>query len=122
MIDISEIINDPDFMQDVVVTRSAGYFAIGGWVEDTAATLTYKGVVLPTTSRDIQQVPEADRVTESMTFYTHEKLYVTHGGDTASDGTSDKIEYLGSSYKLVKVIDYTAFGYNKAIGVRVAGD
>jgi len=120
LINISSMIVNPLFAQDVVVTRSAGHFAIGGWVEDTPSSYTYRGVILPTTSRDIEQVPEGDRVTESMTFYTRERLYVTRGGD--DEGISDIITYLGSDYKLIKVIDYTAFGYNKAIGVRLAGD
>lgn len=104
------------------VIRSTGEFVIGGngWNEGTPKEFEVDGLATPTSSKDINQLPEGDRITESYTFYTDMPLNVTHADGEA--GTSDKISYNGSTYKLVQIRSFLSFGYNKAVGVRLAGD
>ncbi len=104
------------------IYRSSGQFALGGWQEGTPVQITVTdGCVLPISSKDIQQLPEADRITESMAFYAKQILYVTRN-DASNPGTSDQIVYQGVRYRIARVMNYMAFGYCKAIGVRMSGD
>jgi hypothetical protein len=116
-IDVSEVINDPDFCQSFTVTRTTGHFDLGGWVAYTPETLSMEGVVSPTNPDEIQQLPEADRITGSNTFYSTVPIYQTRDG-----AVSDKIAYNGQTYRIAAVFDYSAYGYYKAIGVRMSGE
>lgn len=118
MMNIGRVLDNPKFRQSFTVYRKSGQFGAGGY-QETETSLPMSGVVTPTTSRDIQQVPEGDRVTESMTFYTKDSLYITHTDGTA--GTSDQAVYRGARYKIVQVKNYLDYGYNKAIGMRMSG-
>ena len=120
MIDVSEVINDPDFQQTWKVYRSAGGQWIDGvWTEGAPEILDMSGVVTPTTSKDMLMVPEGDRITESKTFHSTEKIYTTRSdGET---GTSDRFEYKGEIFRVAQVTDHLDYGYNKAIALRIAG-
>lgn len=118
MIDVSDIINDPDFATRLTVTRSQGVFARGGW-QSTSTTLTVMGVANTSSGNDLEQLEEGDRVTGNMTFYSTQPLYATRAG--ASAGLSDLITYKGDTYRLAKVWDRSANGFFKAVGVRTSG-
>ena len=120
MIDLSEIVNDPDLLQDFTVERQSGQFGAGGWVAATPVQIPLSGVVIPTSTKDINLLPEGDRVNESMTFYCPAVLYVTR--NDATPGTSDQISYGGSKYRLASVRSMGFYGYYKAIGIRMSGD
>ena len=119
MLDVSEILYDPDLSQAFTVMRSSGSFQIGGWVENTPTTINMNGVITVATERDSQQVPEGDRTTGAMLFYTDQQLFITH--NDASLGTSDVIAWQGVNYRLVKVWPQVDYGYWKAYGVRLPG-
>jgi len=118
MIAVSRVISNPSFRQPFTVYRRSGNFVAGGY-QETEVTVSMSGIASPTKSKDIDQLPEGDRITESMTFYTIDPLYVTHSDGT--QGTSDQVLYRGERYKLVQVKNYLDYGYNKAIGVRLSG-
>lgn len=118
MIDVSDILLDPDFAQPFTVTRSQGVFARGGWQSSTTS-LTLRGVANTASGNDLQQLPEGDRVTGSMAFYTTAPIYATRAG--ASAGLSDLITYNGDVYRLAKVWNRNQNGFYKAIGVRTSG-
>ena len=120
MMNLGRVLSNPAFKRDFTVLRSIGDFAVGGWQENTPKQIDMTGVVLPTTAKDILQVPEGDRVTESLTFYSILPLYVTH--NDSRPGTSDRIMIDGGKYRLFAAKDYHAFGYYKVIGMRMSGD
>jgi hypothetical protein len=119
MINVSDILHDPDFQTTFVVTRSAGVFALGGW-QSTAHVITMTGVANTSSGNDLQQVDAGDRVTGTMTFYSTRPLYETRAG--APQGLSDTITWQGDVYRLAKVWDRSANGYWKAVGVRTSGE
>ena len=118
MINVSDIVADPDFATPLTVTRSKGVFALGGW-SNTVTTLTLTGAANTASGDDLRQVPEGDRVAGAMTFYVTAPVYVTRSGSAA--GLSDQITYGGTTFRLVKVSNRAANGFWKAIGVRMAG-
>ena len=122
MINPSRVLLNPRFRQTWHVYRSEGHFGPGGWIEDIPSPPYFdmSGVAWPSTAKEIEQVPEADRVTGMHTFCSKETLYVTRANDTG-DGISDKIEWKGELYKLIQILDFSDYGFNAAVGVRLKG-
>lgn len=119
MINVSEIITDPDFAQNFIVYRSTGSFVDGVWTENTPKAIKMLGVVTVSSQRELDMVAEGDRIKGAMTFHTICPIYVTRVGTTA--GTSDKILWRGEYYKLANVYPEVDWGYWKGVGVRIKG-
>lgn len=123
MINLSAIVNDPDFAQTFAIARShGGSWQLGKWVNLTLV-ITGFGIIQPSTPEELEQVPEGDRVKGAMTFHSECRLYETHtdGPVDVRAGISDIITWRGQEWKLVKVFKWEDFGYYKAIGVRMSG-
>lgn len=116
MINVAEIINDPDFSQSFTVCRKTGSWSEGRFVQ-TEQQLSFRGIVIAANTKDLLQVPEGDRVKGIMAFYSTEPLLVTN-----STGTSDQIIWRGERYRLFQLWPYADYGYYKALGERMAGD
>ncbi len=118
MIDLSEVVADPDLAEPFTIFRTTGYFDRGGWTAGPPVQIPARGVVTPASDRELDMVPEGDRIKGSMTFHTHEELHLT----SVSEGSvSDKILWQGDYYRLVFIAPWTSFGFNKAVGVRMEG-
>lgn len=117
MIDVSEVITDPDFAQTYVVHRQAGNWEKGRWVRSDEIPIKVIGVVTVADAKTLEQLPEGDRVTGLMCFYATQELF-----ETREEGTSDQLEWRGERYRLKRVFPYGDYGYFKAVGERMAGD
>lgn len=115
MIDVSEIIQDPDFAQTYSVQRDSGKLVNGRWVPNTT-NFDITGVVTVANSQDVQQLPEGDRVVGIMAFHSTQLLQITN-----PEGISDIITWRGEQYKLLQVYPYGDYGYYKALGARIQG-
>lgn len=125
MINVEEIITDPDFAQKFTVIRSTGSFIKGLWTEGTVTEIEMYGTITNPTPNDLQQLPEGDRVVGAMVFHTNSPLYVTRAGaGTRRDpnAISDQIIWRGDYYKLSGVSVYADYGYYRAVGERIKGD
>ncbi len=120
MINLSELVTDPDFAQPLTINRSTGAFALGGWQQGTPAPIPIIGVVTVAKERELAQVPEGDQVEGAMLFYSLQQLFLSKGAPDAR--TSDTITWRGDVYRLAQVWPYADFGYWKALGVRISGD
>ena len=120
MIDVSEIIEDPDFAQSFYVYRSTGSFINGVWTESTPTRIQMYGVITVANAKEVRMLPEGDRIQGAMDFYSTKALYVTRTGQT--QGTSDKILWRGDYYKLINVKNWADYGFYSATGERIAGD
>lgn len=115
-LDIGELITDPDFAQDYIVHRkSGGTWDAGVW-KQSETTITMTGAVIVAGTKDINQVPEGDRTSQIMDFYSNVEIFVT-----SKAGTSDEIEWRGHRYRIYQVKQYADYGYFKAIGVSMEG-
>lgn len=118
-IDMSDIVNDPDFAQDWTVMRTTGRFAEGGYVASAPCSLAFYGIIQPASAEDMQQVPEADRITGAMSFISEQRMYTTRkASECKTSGLSDTITWNGQPYKIVSVEPWKDFGFWKAIGTR----
>lgn len=121
MINIAEIIADPDFMQPYTVRRNTGTWVNGRFVE-TPTTLNFFGVVIPANAQDIQMLPEGDRVSGLINFYTTaDNPFQISKADNGELGTSDQPIWRGNNYRILQVFDYQDYGYQLAIGTRMDG-
>lgn len=115
--DLSEVVLNPDFAQDVTITRSSGSFGEGGWI-NTSSTIYAKGTIVVADSRALQQIPEGDRVVGSMQLLIDIQIYET---SAARGGLSDQIVWRGDNYRVQKVDPWGDFGFWSAILVRMEG-
>jgi hypothetical protein len=123
LINVGEIITDPDLVQSFTVYRSSGQFVKGRWVEDAPEQITMYGVVSVMSQRELSFMPESDRVKAAMVFHSRVPIYVTRAADGSnSGGTSDKIMWRGDYYKISSVSPYSDYGYYKAVGERIKGN
>lgn len=122
MIDVSELIIDPDFAQPYMVHRMSGDFVAGRFVE-IPTTLQFYGVVIAANVKDVNMMPEGDRIAGLMVFYTtaDNPIFVTRNLDN-NKGTSDQIEWRGELYRIMQTYPYNDYGFIKAIGTRMVGD
>lgn len=123
MINLSEIVVDPDFAQEFSILRSnGGSWQLGKWVNATITVPTF-GIIQPSTPEELEQVPEGDRVKGALSFHSETVLFETHTNapNDPNAGISDIIAWRGQSYRLIKVFPWEDFGYYKAIGVRMSG-
>lgn len=119
MINIEEMITDPDFVQDFIILRSSGAFVDGVWTESAPQRIKVQGVVNVMNAKELNMLPEGDRISGGMNFHTTEEVFVTRTGQ--EQGTSDKIIWRGEQYKIFNVFPYVDYGYYKASGERIKG-
>lgn len=129
MINVAEIVADSDFAQYYTVHRITGNFVKGRFVSNQNVTLQYYGLVTTANEKEIIQVPEADRTTIMMCFYStsDNPFYLTREASNSKisdtkEGISDQITWQNDRYKIVKIWPYLDYGYWKCIGNRLSGE
>ncbi len=116
MINVAEIIYDPDFCQPYTLHRKASVW-VGGRPMISERALQRTGVITTATTKDLLQVPEGDRVKGIIAVYSTEELRVSN-----ESGTSDEVTWHGERYRLFQLWPYKDYGYYKALAERTAGD
>ena len=118
MIDLSEIVNDPDLGQPFTITRTTGEFAAGGWQADAPTLIPAFGVITVASDEALQQVPEGDRVAGSMMVFTQTPIYQTLVNQS---GISDTLVWRGNTYRVQAAGPWEDYGYYQAIIARMTG-
>ncbi len=117
MLDVSRVLYNPKFNQSFLVHRKTGSWVQGRFVETNSIPITFYGVILPATTKQINQLPEGDRTSGIMAFYSPREMFVTHKDNGQGyAGTSDQIERRGDNYKILQVKPYGDYGYFVALG------
>lgn len=120
MINVSEIVNDPDFAQSFNVLRSTVTFVSGG-ISNAITTVPMWGVILIAEPKDLATLPEGDRISGSMAFYTQLPMYMTNVEGTGDGHLSDIAVWHGQQFRIAKDSIWSDFGYYLTIGVRMSG-
>ena len=119
IMDLSEVVIDSDLSETFTICRTTGKFSSGGWIADPVIYLPAQGIVTVATPKQLETVPEGDRVSGAMAFYTGTRIYLTN----ASLGViSDQLTWNGEQWRVVGVSPWQSFGFTTAIAVRMAGD
>jgi hypothetical protein len=109
MIDISELVTDPDFAQDFDVIRYTGAFASEGvYTQTPGAPLRLTGSIQPASAKDtVQFQREGERLGNMITVFCDQELQASD----AKGQNSDVIVWRGSQYRVVQCRPWVDFGY-----------
>lgn len=105
--------------QRITVKRYAAKWTDGEYTrdEDNPIIFTVAAIVTVAQPKDLQLVPEGDRVQGAMKFSTNTELHVTSG-----EALSDELIWRGARYKILTVTPDIDYGFYRAIGTRLDGD
>lgn len=106
LLDVSEVLIDPDFMDTMTCTRYAQTVASTGMAANTATTSTFYGVVTSESGDILDRTETGERVRGNIIIHTVFRL--RDGSGTSQ--TADMITWRGSTYTVSKVNDYSHFG------------
>lgn len=122
MINVGRIVNSKNFAQAFTVFRETGSWQNGRWIS-VETPIQMSGVITAASPNDLNQVPEGDRVTGTMCFYSQQEIFETRANDpNVKDGTSDQILWNGYRYRVSSVMPWSDYGYYKAIAVRMVAE
>lgn len=120
MISVSRVINDPRFSQSFKVFRKSGEWLKGRFIQNEVE-INISGVITPAKAKEIEMIPEGDRVGGEISIHATSKLNVTRALEN-EEGTSDEVEWQGERYKLYQVNNYSQYGYYSAIAMRLVSN
>ncbi len=122
MINVADMINDPDFATDFQVVRRNGAFATTGlaageWVPASDAPVDVVGIIHPGIHPDaLEMVPEGVRSLRAISVWVD--IPLVNGDGTGATGTeSDIILWKNETWKVKFVHDWSDNGYWFAIAV-----
>jgi len=104
LLDVSDIITDPDFVDTVTVTRTT-VVTVNGRGQRSSRAFPARGVVTSSQGDTLDRQAEGRLRHGSITFHTRTRLYPGQG-----DTDADEITYRGQRYTVTSVNDYSAYG------------
>lgn len=122
MLDLSSVVLDPDFAQTFTIKRFSGQWQAGRFIQ-TNNEIQMAGIISIANAKQIEFIPEGDRIGGEIAIHTVQPLYNSRNGtDISQGGTSDIVIWHGDKYKIYQVNEYSDYGYYLAIGQRMATD
>ena len=119
-VNLSRVVHSPRMSQKITILRRTGSWVDGTWVQsEQPATLTMRGIVTVANAKDLQQVPEGDRLQGAVRILTTERIYITDGPGYE---TTDMVLWRGARYRIVTVTPDVDYGFFRSIGSRLDGD
>lgn len=117
-VNLARVVHSPRMSQKITILRRGGSWQYGTWVQDENPTeLSMRGIVTMANAKDLQQVPEGDRLTGAIKILTTERIYITSDGEI-----TDMVFWRGARYRIVTVTPDIDYGFYRSIGSRLDGD
>ncbi len=108
MIDVSELLTDPDLAQTFQVIRFTGTWNQGEYTQAPSAPITMTGVIQPASSQDaVRFAPEGERLSNLIVVYCTTEIQYSD----AKQQESDIIVWHGNRYRVAQVRQWTDHGY-----------
>ncbi len=118
MIDISSALLDPELGACSFTVEQITYQRTGGTVSSTSQMFSAAGCIHPGTPEMVQLLPEEHRHETFIAVYTEFALSLGTNGGVTYIGP-DRIHYDGQVWRVVRVRDWSAFGYYQGYAVLV---
>ena len=118
MTDISSVLMDPDLGSVSFTVRRPKYTVRQGVTTETHTDSPADGCIHPGTPEMMQLLPEEERHREFIAVYTSFPLSLGSNPGGVSFTGPDRILYRGAWWRLVRLRDWSAFGYRQAYAVR----
>jgi len=120
LIQVGEVLNDPDVCQEFQVLRSAVTW-LNGVAQNTTVPLDFYGAISIAKSRDLAMVPEGDKISEAIVCWSTQELLGTHATEGIG-GLSDLIVWRGLQWRVLECKYYSDYGYWRAVATRLKTD
>ena len=125
MINIGELITDPDFAQPGginIIRRKCEI--VNHRPVPTETVLNVPGIITIASDTSVEKLPEADRSTEDIHIFTHEQLLTTGRKDdvAVNDYLSDIVVWQGVKYIVMKCMDDTQYGFCRSTATKLEQD
>lgn len=118
MINVAGIVNNPKISRDFIIYRKNGEW-LNGRFEEKETSLVFHGVISVAKAKELEWIPEGDRVGGELMIHCTEKIFTTRNNELENDiGTSDELLWNDERYKIYSVSPYSDFGFYKAIAMR----
>lgn len=113
LLNVGELIDDPDFCQDFTITRRSGEWVNGRFIPVEETIQSY-GIIDPQDTSELDFTnPDGSLIRGRIKVYTHTKMYVTHLANNPQESNyiSDEVTWKGSQYSVILDNDYSDYGY-----------
>ena len=122
MIDISFLLEDPDFVAAVPLSRDEGDWEKGRFVHKRVP-MTILASVQPAASEDVVMTPQGNQINCDIAVYSASPILTTRQGPAGGEekGTADEIQWRGEWYVVRGVEEWSDSGSYKALCTRKAG-
>src|ERR1700761_5046543 len=114
-LNLRRVVNNPKFAQSFTIKRYSILRDPDGDTEVVTSIAAY-GPIFPASATELNQVPEADRVTGAITIGSTTEIRTTN-----PNGTADTVVWKGQEYRVAKILDYSDEGFYWAVAVRDSG-
>lgn len=121
MINVSELIGDPDFCQPngVKVTRRQMEI-VNHKPKNTEKKLTLTGIITIADEQSDEMLPEADRNKEAINVFTYSRLFCTgYDRATGRDYMADIVTFEGVNYKVAYCLNDAQYGFCRSKAVKM---
>jgi len=105
LLDASEILLDPDFVDSLVCARNTQVVDDNGIATDTPASTPFYGVVTNNTGDLLMRLAEGSRIQGSITVHSR---FLLQAGSDGMD--ADIVTWNGRQYTVTNVGDWSRFG------------
>ncbi|MCG4261368.1 hypothetical protein K6W36_12410 [Acetobacter senegalensis] len=105
LLDVADILDDPDFNQRIVVDRTEKETDERGETICKTTPMEFIGVAVPITAQELIRLPDAERLSGGLTVYSRFPLVAGDGAITA-----DVVTVNQRCYTVISVDDFGAFG------------
>lgn len=121
LVQVSEVVNDPDMAQPFTILRSTGTAWLNGVWQSSTTEFSGYGVIADPTDREIKMIPEGDQVVGAKVFWSAQPIYATRA-TSGVGASSDILVWRGLSFRVVNVQQFQDYGFYRAIATRMKAD
>ena len=117
--DVMSALTDPDLGFTAFSVLRTSYRRENGGSVPSEETLPASGCVHPGTPEMVQLLPEEERHEEFSAVYTDFALSLGENGGGETYSTPDRILWNGAVWRVVRVRDWSMFGYYQGLAVKM---
>ena len=118
---LTPALTDPDLGFTAFSVQRITYRRQNGESVPSVQTLPTSGCIHPGTPEMVQLLPEEERHEEFISVYTGFPLRLGENSGGATYTAPDRILWNGETWRVVRVRDWSIFGYYQALAVKICG-
>ncbi len=119
MISVSPALTDPELGYTSFSVQRITYCRQNGTSVPSVQTISASGCIHPGTPEMVQLLPEEERQEEFIAVYTDFALSLGENGGGVTYSTPDRILWNGETWRVVRVRDWSMFGYYQGLAVKM---